>query len=76
MQEDFADLQRSAAWLERGYILIQSSRSVWPLMAGIAGLLANRKSGGVLTKAARMFSWWTLAKKMGPLLRSFQADRP
>jgi len=70
-----AGLQSSAAWMERALALAQAGRAIWPILAGLAGLLLARTSGGWFGKAGRLLSWWRLAKKLTSLWPSFKAQQ-
>ncbi len=73
---DWAGLETPAAWLQRGYRLVQSGRALWPWVAGLAGLLLVRKSTGSLGTARKLWSYWRVCRKISALWRSFQTNRP
>lgn len=70
-----AGLQSSAAWMERAFALTRASRVIWPILAGLAGLLLARASGGWFGKAGRLLSWWRLARKLASLWPSFKTQQ-
>lgn len=72
---DFAAVNASVSWVETGYSMVRSGWVLWPLLAGLAGLLVARKSGGWLSRAGRLLSWWRLAKKLRSLFALFSAPR-
>jgi hypothetical protein len=76
MAEDLAGLRSATVWVERGYAVVQSGRTLWPLLAGVAGLLVARKKRGWIHTARRLWSWWRLGKQLSGLWRSFQTDIP
>jgi hypothetical protein len=75
LAEEVAALQRSTSWIERALALAQSSRAIWPILAGLAGLLLARASGGLFGRAGKMLSWWRLTKKLAALWHSFKAQQ-
>lgn len=72
MAEDATGLQCSTAWIERGFSLAQASRALWPILAGLAGLLLTRAGRGWVGKAGKLFSWWRLARRFAPIWHSFK----
>src|SRR5437763_916314 len=71
-QEIVAEMENIAAataWIERGYSTLRSFRSVWPLVAAVAGAFMARKGGFILRNAGKAWSLWQLARK---LLRTWQ----
>ncbi len=72
--ENIAGLQRSAAWIDRGYELIRTGRAIWPILAALAGLLLARGRGGWFAKAGKLVTSWRMIKKLARLYRSFRAQ--
>ena len=71
MADDFNGLQHSVAWIDRVYSFARPSRALWPILAGIFGLLLARRGGGTFRKVGRLLSWWRVLKQITPLWRSF-----
>jgi len=75
MAGEFANLERTAGWVDKGYSLIQSLRSWWPLAAAAAGLMLGRTRGGLLKKLGKAWSLWKLVRKATSIWRQFVPRR-
>ena len=71
--EDWTELESRTLWAERGLQIIKSGRVLWPILAGAAGLLLARSKGGLLSKGARVLSWWRVAKRISAVFQSLQS---
>ena len=67
---DLAQLRSRTAWFDTGFLMMRSGRAIWPMLSGVAGLVASRNRPGWLAKAARLASWIGLGKKVARILRS------
>jgi hypothetical protein len=76
MASELAELSTAATWVESGYSLVQSLRSLWPVLAGAAGLFVARKRGGWLQTLGKAWSLWGLAKRVAVLWRRYSAAAP
>jgi hypothetical protein len=70
MVEDFAAVRSAAAWVDSGYAIMRSGRALWPVFAGLAGLLVARRSRGWLKKTGKLLSWWRIGKTIHALWNS------
>lgn len=66
-------LESHTTWVERAYDFAQSGRALWPLLAGVVGLLFARGTGGLLSKSAQLVSWWRMGKKLFNIWQSLQS---
>jgi hypothetical protein len=73
---ELARLHTAAAWLDRGHALVQSTRYLWPFIAGAAGFFVTRKRRGVLGTVTRILSWWRLGKRLVGLWGLLSAQSP
>jgi len=73
--QEWHTLQERAVWVERGYTLARSSLAIWPMAAGVLGLVLGRSKGSLLTKGAKVFSWWRLGKKLFRVWQSLKGNR-
>jgi hypothetical protein len=67
---ELANLRPTVAWMERGYSVFHSLRSVWPWLAAAGGVLVARKGGGLFRSLGKAWSVWRLGKKLAGLWRS------
>jgi hypothetical protein len=67
---DLAQVRSRTAWFDTGFLMLRSGRAIWPMLTGVAGLVASRKKQGWLAKAARLASWIGLGKRVAGILRS------
>ena len=74
LAEDFSELQNSTAWIDRVYTLARAGRALWPILAGVLGVLVARRGGGVLRKASKLLAWWRVLNKVTGLWRSFRTQ--
>ena len=70
---DLARLAETLTWVERGYSVLQSVRSYWPLLVGAAGFLVARKKGGWVRSLGRLFSMWRVARRLVRLWQGLKA---
>ena len=74
------NLRPAAAWAERGYSLVRSLCSSWPLLAAAAGFLIarkrhpSRKRGFLLRTLGKAWSLWRLAKTLASLRRRASSE--
>ena len=74
------NLRPAATWVERGYSLVRSLRSSWPLLAAAAGFFIARKrppsrTRGLLFRVlAKGWSVWRLAKTLALLRRRSSSE--
>ena len=57
-------LESSAAWVEKGYTVARSIRSLWPILAGVAGLVVAKKGGSWLRKLGKAWSFFRIARNV------------
>ena len=72
MKNDFAALHSSAAWVERGYRMIRTTRAFWPITAGVAGFFLARSPVGLVKKAGSVMSWLRVARTVSGLWKSLR----
>jgi len=77
MSAELDNLRPTAAWVERGYSLVHTLRSVWPLVATAAGLLVATKGGSIFRSAGKIWSLWRIGRKfIGLWRRGSSASAP
>ena len=68
-------LRPTVVWVERGYTVLHSVRSVWPMAATAAGFLFARKGGSILRNTGRILSVYRLGRQLFGLWRTYTAAR-
>jgi hypothetical protein len=61
---EVANLKPAVAWFERGYLLTQSIRSFWPIVAGAVAFFFTRKKSSWIRKIGKLWSWWRLVRSV------------
>jgi hypothetical protein len=61
---ELENLQKAAIWVEKGFAVAQTMKSLWPLLAGLAGIMVARRGGGWLRKLGKAWSFWRLARQV------------
>lgn len=65
------ELERAAAWVEKGYSVAASLRTWWPVAAAGAGVFLGMGRGGLLAKLGKVWSLWRIARKGLGLWRQY-----
>lgn len=68
-----ASVAGAIQWTERAFGLVQSLRSMWPLLAVGAGFVFSQKRGGWLGSFGRVWSYWRMARKAFHVWRQFSS---
>jgi len=69
MAVELENLRPAAMWVERGYSVVQKLRTVWPLVATVAGFFVARKGRSIFRNVGKFWSWWRVGKKLTSLWR-------
>ena len=65
-----ANLCASLTWVARGYEIVRSLRSVWPVAATVAGFVVARKGSGWFRSLGKFWSLWRAGQRALTLWRS------
>jgi hypothetical protein len=71
-----ANLRPAVAWVERGYSLTTSIRSVVPFIGGFLGFFLMRKKSSLWRKAGKLWSFWRIGKRVAEIWRTYSGKGP
>lgn len=71
-----ASVAGTMQWAEQVFGLVQSLRSLWPVLAVGAGFVFSQKRRGLLGSVGKLWSYWRIARKAFRLWRQFSAGNP
>jgi hypothetical protein len=69
LAEHIASLKSPAAWVQRGLTLARAGGILWPVAAGVAGLMLTRRRGGWLGRLGGVWSLWQSLRGLRGLWR-------
>ncbi len=69
---NLANVRPAVAWVETGYVVFRSLRTLSPLVALIGGIFVARKRMGVLHLVRKLWSGWKLGRKLPSLWHLFK----
>jgi len=73
---ELACLETAAYWVEKGFSLVQSLRSWWPVAAAGLGLFLGRKGGRSLKRLGKLWSLWRVFRQAMSLWRQYFSRPP